>query len=79
MERKLNICKIIPSKDTGKGKRNGKGKQHGKNGKKGCHDMEEHQDKQGTHTGQEYTEWTDTSWDHAGNWTDTDWWSTDLA
>ena len=34
MERKLNICKIMPSKDTGKGKRNGKGKQHGKNGKK---------------------------------------------
>ena len=43
--------------------------------------MEGHEDKQETQTSQEYTEWTDTSWDHAGKWTDADWrssdWSTD--
>ena len=36
----------------GKGKSKGKGKQHGKKGKKGFHDMEGHEDKQKTQTGQ---------------------------
>ena len=26
-----------------------------------------------------YTEWTDTIWDHADNWTDADWWSNDWS
>ena len=46
----------------GKSKSKGKGEQHGKRGKKGFHAMERHEDKQETQTGQEYTEWTDTSW-----------------
>ena len=41
--------------------------------------MEEHDDKQETQTGQEETEWTGTSWDHADNLTDADWWSSDWS
>ena len=52
----------------GKSKNKGKGKQHGKKRKKGFHEMEGHDDKQETQSGQENTEWTDTSWDHADNW-----------
>ena len=51
------------------------GKQHCKKVKKGFHEMEVHEDKKRTQTGQEYTQYTDTSWDHADNWTDADWWS----
>ena len=65
-----------PDKGKHKSKSKGKAKQHGKKGKKCLHDMERHEDKQETPTGQEYTEWTDTSWDLADNWTDADWWST---
>ena len=53
-------------------------KKHSKKGKQGFHEMDE--DKQEAQTGREDTEWTDTSWDHADNWTDL-WssdWSTDL-
>ena len=67
---RLNQRKI-----KGKTKNKGNGKQHGKKGKKGFHEMEEHEDKQETKTIQEYTEWTHTSWDHTDNWTDADWWS----
>ena len=41
--------------------------QHGK--KEGFHEMERQEDKQETQTGEEHTEWTDTSWDYADNWT----------
>ena len=55
---------------------------HGKRGKKGFHEMEGAKTNKKTPTGQESTEWTDTSWDHADDWTDADWsssdWSTDL-
>ena len=71
-----------PSKGKGKGKSKGKGKHHGKKGKKGFHEMERHEDKQETRTSQDCAEWTDTSGDHADNWTDADWlssnWSADL-
>ena len=45
--------------DKGKGKEQEqrKGKQHGKIGKKESHELEEHDDKQETQTGQEYTEY----------------------
>ena len=42
-------------------------------------EMEEHEDKQETQTSQEYTEWTNTCWDHTDNWTDADWWSSDRS
>ena len=38
-----------------------------------------HEDKQEPPTGQEYTEWTDTSWDHADNWIDAERWSSDRS
>ena len=43
--------------------------------------MEGHEDRQETQTGEEHTEWTDTSLDHdhADNWTDADWWSIDWS
>ena len=66
-----------PGKGKGKNKNKGKGKHHGKNGKKGFHEMEEHDDAQDTRTGQDCTAWTDTSWDHADSWTDAAWWSSD--
>ena len=69
-------------KGKGKNKNKGKGKHRGKKEKKGIQDMEGHDDTQETQTGQEYTEWTDTSWDRADTWTDADCkssdWSTDL-
>ena len=34
---------------------------------------------QDTQTSQDNTVWTDTSWDHADNWTDADWWSGDWS
>ena len=69
-----------PGKGKSKSKSKRNVKHNGKKRKKGLHEMEGHEDKQETQTGQEYTEWTDTSWDHADNWTD-GWssdWSTDL-
>ena len=60
---------------TGNGERKNKnkrkGKQHGKNVKKRFHEMQGHEDTEETQTGQ-YTEWTDTSWDHSNSWTDAD-------
>ena len=41
--------------------------------------MEGHDDTQDTQTSQDYTEWTDTSWDHADNCTDADGWSSDWS
>ena len=69
-------------KGQGKNKNKGKGKHHGKKGKNKNHEMEGHDDAQDTQTCQNDTKWTDTSWDHADNWTDADKcssdWSTDL-
>ena len=66
-------------KGKGKDKSKGNGKQHGKKGEKGFHEMEGHKDQQEAQAGQEYTEWTDTSWDHVDKWTDADWWSSDCS
>ena len=41
--------------------------------------MEGREDTQETQYGQEYTEWTDTSWVHADSWTDADRWSSDWS
>ena len=57
-----------PGNGKSKSKSKGQGKQHGKKGEKGFHEMEGHEDKQETPTGQYFTEWTDTSSDHADNW-----------
>ena len=62
--------KSKPGKGKGKSKNKGKGKQYGKKAKKGFHEMEGFEDKQETQTNHEYTEWTDTTWDHADNWAD---------
>ena len=55
-------------KGNGKNKNKGKGEQHGNKGKKGFHEMEGHDDTQDTQTIQDFTEWTDKSWDHSDNW-----------
>ena len=59
-------------------KSKGKGKQHGKKGIKDF-TIWRCTKKKKTQTGQEYTEQTDTSWDHADNWPDADWWSNDWS
>ena len=66
-------------KGKGKNKNKGKGFHHGKKRKKGFHGMEEHDDTQDTPTSQDYTEWTDTSWDHSDKWNDADWWTNDWS
>ena len=77
-------CQGKGKQDKGKiegkpGKSKGKGPQHGKKGKKGFLEIKVREDTQETRKGQEHTEWTDTCWDHADNWTDADWWSRDWS
>ena len=67
-----------PGKGKGKNKNKGKDEHHVKQGK-GFHEMEEHDDRQVTLTSQDYTDWTDTSWDRADNSNDADWWTEDWS